>query len=221
MLTLATFYLFQRLADLDFKISVQRKIAAVAFFSLVIWFHIYGIVIFTCNLIYILLFKYKEKNYKIYLRNAVSFIFVTLCIAMPFWLYSVFGPHLTRALVGYNIFDFIPDPMLNMIGFLKGIFCNLIGRRALYFLIPGVVIPFVISYADRSKQLLFLIFLIIAPVGIVLLTDVMSKYYFLPRHFIWVMPLFAFFLGWAWDSFFMWLKRNSVNRASLLESRQR
>lgn len=209
-LALATFYLFQRIADLNFRLSIKKRVIASIFFVLVIWFHVYGILMFGSCFLFTLLSKYKENDFKTCLKNAISFIGVILGIAMPFWLYCVFGPHFGYTQQNIDPFKYIPSPLQNILGFLKGIICNLVGSKKLYFLFLGVIIPFIFSYKDRYKQLLFLFLNIVAPVGVIFFLDIAGEYYFLQRQFIWVMPLFAFFLGWVWDSFTMFLKRDSI-----------
>jgi hypothetical protein len=207
-LALGTLYLFQRIADLNLELSSVKKIGVIVLFVLVIWFHIYGILMFVSCLLFTLLAKYKENDFRIYLKNVIPFIIITLCLAMPLWLYCVFGPHSVYARMNFNPFLYIPDPFSNTIGFLKSILGNLIGFKELYFLLLGLIIPVIFSYKDKYKQLLFLTLIIIIPITFIFLSDVLQKYWFLQRQFIWVMPLFAFFLGWAWDSFFMLQKRN-------------
>ena len=202
-LALGVFYLFQRIADLNFKLSILKRITAGIFFILVIWFHVYGILIFTGCFLFTLLDKYKEKDFKIYFRNMISFTAIILCFAMPFWLYCILGPRLR---VNLNVFELIPNPFYDITGFLKAIFCNLIGAKKLYFLSIGMIIPFVFSYEKRYRQLLFLFCNVIMPIVFIFIFDILGKNYFLQRQFIWVMPLFAFFLGWAWDSLFTLLR---------------
>ena len=209
-IALATFYLLQRIGDFNFKLSTLKNIAAIIFFILVIWFHVYGILIFTSCFLFTVFSKLNEINFKIFLKNAISFMAVILIFAMPLWLYSAFGPHFRYTQISFNVFEYIPSPFHNILGFLKGIFCNLIGNKIFYLLGIGVIIPFIFSYKDRYKELLFLLLNVIAPIGLIFISALASKYWFLQRQFIWVMPLFAFFLGWAWDSFFMLLKRDNV-----------
>jgi len=210
-LALATFYLFERIADFNFKLNTIKKIWAIVFFISVILFHVYGILMFISCFLFTLLSKYKEKDFKVNFKNAISFTGIILYFAMPLWLYSVFGQPI-GANVGINPYAFIPSPFHNIAGFLKAIFGNLIGFRNLYFLLLGLIIPFIFSYKDKHKQLLFLCVNIIFPIVFIFLFDIAAGYWFLQRQFIWVMPLFAFFLGWAWDSFFMLLKRNREKR---------
>lgn len=213
-LALAAFYLLQRIADSNFKLNIFKKISAIIFFILVIWFHVYGILMFVSCLLFLLLSKYAEKGFKIYFKDTIFFTGVILFFAMPLWLYSIFGPHVSYAQLNIDPFLYTPNPLHNIIGFLKAVFGNLIGFKKLYFLLLGAVIPFVFSYKDRYKQLLFLAFIIIFPISFIFLSDILQKYWFTQRQFIWIMPFFAFFLGWAWDSFFMLLKRNSIKTES-------
>lgn len=204
-LALATFYVFQKITDSNFKLSALKKTGVIIFFVSVIWFHVYGILIFTSCLAFFILAGCREKDSRAYLKNMVFLAFVVLLISMPLWLYSVMGSHL-----GYrqeDPFYYIPNPFHNFLGFFKGVFGNLVGFKKLYFLLPGVIIPFFFSCADRYKQLLFLTFIVIIPIGCILFSDVMQKYWFIQRQFIWVMPLFAFYLGWVWDSLFIVLRR--------------
>lgn len=210
-LALATFYLFQRLADLNFELNIPRKIGATIFFVLLIWFHLYGILIFFSCLLFTVLSRHKEKNPENYFKNMASFNFIVLLISMPLWLYSVFGTHLGYRLE--NTFYYIPNPLHNPLGFLKDVLGNLVGFKKLYFLLLCIIVPFVFSYEDRRKQSLFLIFMVIIPIGLTLFSDVVQRYWFLQRQFIWVMPLFAFLLGWMWDSFFVLLSAVTQRRA--------
>lgn len=204
-LALAIFYLFQRIADENFKLSTPKKIGAIALSVLMIWFHIYGILMFFTSFLFTVLSKYKEKDFKAFFKGALSFTAVVLCFAMPFWLHSVFRPHLDYGIMGDCTFLFIPNPFHDIVGFLKGIFGNLIGFKKLYFLLLGAIIPFVFFYQDKYKQLLFLFLNILVPISLIFLSNLATKHWFLQRQFIWVMPLFAFFLGWAWDSLFVLL----------------
>lgn len=206
-LALATFYLFQRIADLNFILNTPKRICAIIIFVTVIWFQVYGILMFMSCFLFILLSKYKDRDFKTYSKNAIFFAGIVLCFAMPFWLYCVFRPHLDYGVMRVRTFFFIPDPLHDTLGFLKGIFCNLVGFKKLYFLFLGLIIPFIFSYKDKYKQLLFLFFIIIIPVSFIFLSDLVNNYWFVQRQFIWLMPLFAFFLGWTWDSLFILLKR--------------
>jgi len=167
---------------------------------------------FSVCLLFILVSKYKDNNFKENFKSLTCLTGIILLLAMPLWLYSVFGPHINYSQLNINPFDYIPNPSQDIVGFLKGIFGNLIGYKKLYFMLLGMFVPLIFSYKDRYRQLLFLVIMIILPISLILASDVLQKYWFIQRQFIWVMPLFAFFLGWTWDSFLMMLKRNSIKR---------
>jgi hypothetical protein len=211
-LALATFYVFKKAADMNFILKISKKFWIILFFILVIWFHVYGILMFSVCLLFILASKYKDNNFKENFKSLTCLTGIILLLAMPLWLYSVFGPHINYSQLNINLFDYIPNPSQDIVGFLKGIFGNLIGYKKLYFMLLGMFVPLIFSYKDRYRQLLFLVIMIILPISLILASDVLQKYWFIQRQFIWVMPLFAFFLGWTWDSFLMMLKRNSIKR---------
>ena len=212
-LALATLYLFLRISDLNFGLNASRKIGSIAFFILVIWFHVYGILMFFSSLLFVLLTEHREKGYRVYFKNSILFASTILCLSMPLWLYSVFGPHFGYSKLNINTFEYFPNPLYNITGFLKTLFCNLAGYKNIYFLLLGLIIPVIFRYKDRYRQLLFLSCSVIAPICLILLFDLLGKYWFLQRQFIWIIPLFAFFLGWTWDSFFILFGNSSKNRS--------
>lgn len=206
-LALATFYFSQELFDLNFNMSFKKQLAIGSFFILVIWFHFYGIMMLFYSVAFLLLFKIREKSFKIIVKDMIKFFSVVLCIAMPLWLISVFGQHQKRSWEHLNInpFIYIPNPLTEPIGFLKGIFGNLVGYKKFYFLLIGMLFPFVFRYDGRLKQIAFLIITVFIPIGIIYLSSLITWYYFVQRAFIWVMPFFALYLGWTWDSFILFI----------------
>jgi len=104
--------------------------------------------------------------------------------------------------MGGNVFLFIPNPLENISGFLKGVFGNLMGYKKLYFLLAGMIIAPFVPYKNRIQQALFVMTTVFIPIGLILIMDIKSDYWFLQRQFCWVIPFFAFFIGWVWDSLF-------------------
>jgi len=202
-LALGMFYSFQRISDFNFKLNGSKKIGAIVLFVLMIWFHVYGIMMFFTSFLFVILSRCREERFKPLLKDAAGFVALVLCLAMPFWVYSIFRPHIDYGLMKVHTFYYFPNPLTDILGFLKAIFGNLIGFKKLYFLLLGMFLPFIFFYRDKYKQLLFLFLNIFLPVSFILLSDLATKYWFLQRQFIWVMPLFAFFLGWTWDALFM------------------
>jgi len=214
-LGLAMLYLSQKLVDQNVNMSIKNKCAIGIFFVIVIWFHAYGILIFSVPILFCLAIKRDDPVFNIILKDTFKLSLVVLCVAMPLWLLSVFGSH--QPYDSLNTFKYIHNPLKDIVGFLKDVFANLIGYKykALYFLLIGVIFPFVIPYKKRTQQILFLIILVLFPISLILLFDIRNSYEFLQRQFIWVMPFFAFFLGWTWDSFIYYIgKKNSPKKLS-------
>jgi len=211
-LALMSLYFSQKVADQNVKMSVKAKCAIGIFFVMVIWWHAYGILIFFLPFTFAIMNKLMEKqeaeSTSIILKDMFKFACIIFCIAMPLWLYSIFGHHfpIKRAdgtgYMGGNVFQFIPNPLENIFGFLKGIFGNLMGYKLLYFLLAGMVIAPFVPYKNRIQQALFVMTTVFIPIGLILIMDIRSDYWFLQRQFCWVIPFFAFFIGWVWDSLF-------------------
>lgn len=226
-LALGTFYSLSLLIDSSLTLNRKNKITIGFFLILVIWFHAYGILMVFSLLVSLLLSAREVKYFSNILIKTISFMSIVLCIAMPLWIYSVFGPHLEFKQFNTDTFYFIPDPSKNLPGFLKGIFGNLVGFKKFHFLLIGLVFPFLFSYKERAKQISFLIFAVLLPISLIFLLDLRNKYWFVQRQFVWVMPLFAFFLGWSWDSFLSFLgekinfkkSSNAVSKISNISSR--
>lgn len=200
-LALAAFYLSQELVNQNVTMSTKKKWAIGVFFVLVIWFHPYGIAILSLPVIFSLLTKRKDKNFNIILKDTSKLLIIVFFVAMPFWFFSVFSPRsISWRNFNINTFRWIPNPLEDIIGFLKAIFGNLVGYKKLYFLLIGLTIPFFVPYKDRFLQIAFLVITVFIPIGLIFSADVITEYWFIQRQFIWVMPFFAFFIGWSWDS---------------------
>jgi len=200
-LALASLYLSETAVAEIMKMSLKKKWLFGAFFSGVILFHAFGIFMVFISFAYALLLRARESSFKGIFKATLKLLFVVLCVTMPVWLLSVFGPRLEYN-IGSSTFQYIPSPLSNPVGFLKGVFGNLAGFKPLYFLLAGLFFPFIFPYRQRYKQILFLALCVFLPLGMILASDIAHDYWFLQRQFIWVMPYFAFFIGWAWDSFY-------------------
>jgi hypothetical protein len=124
---------------------------------------------------------------------------------------------------GINTFDFYPNPSSSLSDFsrfFRQISFNLMAHKhyGQKHLALGVWIAFLLPHRDRLKQIGFFLLMIVLPIELILSSDLSSGYWFLDRQFVWVMSLYAFFLGWCWDSIaiyiqekgkkFMWPKIN-------------
>jgi len=202
-LALGCLYLCQRLVGS--KTTFKQKIAVGLFFVITIWFHVYGLLILFVTALFSLFEKRRDPSFGLIFKDFFKFMSVVLAMSLPLWIISVFGPHAANQKV--DIFEYIPNPLFDIIGFLKGVFANLIGYRhkQLYLLLIGLFFPLLIPYKRRFEQMTFLIFLVFVPIGIILLADVKNSYWFVQRQFVWVIPFFALFLGWSWDSLFCYI----------------
>lgn len=215
-LALACFYLSEQLTRQNINMNRKKKLAIGAFFVLVIWFHAYGIAMVMLSVTFSLLSRLKDEDFSIILQGMAKLLFIVFCVAMPLWIYSVFGPHYQYRKDNFNPFQYIPNPLINTIGFLKAIFGNLVGYKKLYFLLIGVIFPFLIPYKGRLKQAFFLLWMVFTPIGLIMFNNIISNYWFVQRQFIWVMPFFTFFLGWSWESLILYFKEKSFLRNHLL-----
>jgi len=112
------------------------------------------------------------------------------------------GHYDLKANISANIhtFQYIPNPLVNFVGFLKAIFGNLIGYKSLYFLLIIMLLSLILPHKNRNKQIGFFLLLIVIPITLNLLSSLIIGYWFIQRQFVWVMPFFAFLLGWSVDS---------------------
>lgn len=205
MLALGVFYFTGLLIEKDTAFSTMKKIGIFAFFTFTILFHVYGIAIFLVLCLYQILAHAGDYDLRRFLRNNFKFFLFMFCIVAPVWLLSVFGPHLAYR-QDCQVFEFIPNPIEDGIGFLKGVFGNLVGKKTLYFLLSGVFFPFIFPFKERKNQIALLLITVFFPIELLLLSDLKIKYWFIQRQFIWVMPFFALYLGWVWDSLFVFLR---------------
>jgi len=168
-------------------------------------YHIYGIVIvFLCLAFHILCRSDETPMKKIIKKNFLFFRNVAIFTA-PFWLFYAGGilyvmdrdKEIFKAIV--DTFQYIPNPTINFIGFAKGIVGNLLGGKIFYLYLLGFF-SFFLPTPDRTKRIGFFLVMVVLPLIILLLLDLLTGWWFIQRHFIWVMPYFAILLGWNFDS---------------------
>jgi len=208
-LSLAVFYLTDILIREPGRFSIGQKLGAGIFLVLVIAAHAYGILlVFFCG-VFFLLWQYRQESFRKGLPGFLAFWTPVAVVGGGVFLWYVTGQ---GAIEGSSLdnpfsdtFLYIPNPVVNPVGFLKAIFGNLIGFKMLYPLLLGMAVPLFLSTKDRWPQLGMFLLLVALPIGIIMMADVMSGYWFLQRQFIWITPLFAVLLGWCWDSLAVFL----------------
>ena len=208
-LALMTFYFSKLLFEQYESLNVKQKLGIGSFFVLVLWFHVYGVAILFCIELLFALDRFRALHESKILLKLFKFFTIVGLIAAPLWFLSVFGFHLDY--IYADTFTYIPNPIVDAIGFLKSIFGNLLGRHQLHVLFAGFLAIF-LPTKIRMRQIGFFLILVILPIAIHMDAAVKSHYWFLQRQFTWVMPFFAFFLGWLWDSlihYFLFVKQKN------------
>ncbi len=201
VLNLGVFYVTMKLLPHDFKMSWKRTFWIGLFFILTIWFYMYGVVILFVHAIYFLATLKNKDMFKTAFVQLSKFGGIVLLIAMPLWLYSIFGEHLTYETRGFeSTFQFITDPTVSVFGFLKDVLCNFIGHKYLYVLILGAFFGTILPHSKRMEHIKFFGILILLPFAVILLMDIVGNYWLLQRQFIWLMPFFALYLAMSWEA---------------------
>ncbi len=202
-LGLATYYYTYLLVYRPYPLTKLKLIGMGTFFCFTILFHLYSVIMVFANIAFFLAIHIHNKSVIDTAKKLAPLFIIVFLITGPILYFVLFvWYHLSAQIWGNEPFRFIPNPLNDLIGFLKGIFCNLIGHKPLYFLFAGLVISLCLSHKDRRKQFWFFIVLILLPIALLLLLDLKAGYWFIQRQFIWVMPLFAVLLGWCWESIF-------------------
>jgi hypothetical protein len=138
-----------------------------------------------------------KRTWKFYLTVGI--------IAFPLWFwYATYN-------IGQKVhninqpFDFIPNPAVNMGGFLKSIFGNLIGYKLLYPLLIGPMLALILPHGSRLKYMGFFAIMVVLPIYLLCMMDISMEYWFLQRQFVWVIALFSFFVAWGWEDVIFFL----------------
>lgn len=216
-LALAAFYFSEMIICRHDDLSFFKQFLTGVLFIAIIWFHVFGVMIVGCCLLFHLLGELGRRNLKDIWRKHIKFLGTIFIIALPVWIWYATGNPLSISKETCTLFDtfkFFPDPAVNLLAFLKTVFGNLVGEKRIYFLLAGMLFGFALPHRDRYRQILFFFVLIFLPLVVLFLSDLITGYMLLQRQFIWVMPLFAFLLGWQWDSTVGWIIDWRTNRKS-------
>ncbi len=206
-LALAAFYFTEEIVSKRYSLSLARKVLIGFFFIFTIIYHAYGAIILFFIFVYLMLRESKERTFGDIFKNIYRFMLVIILIGLPLYLwYSVGNPYVING-VGYNVFQYVPNPVVNIFAFIKSNLCNLIGNKILYPLAVFLIFPFILPYRERLQQIGFLFVLIILPIMVIFYVNILIVYWVLQRQFTWAMPLFAFLIGWCVDSFVGFMRR--------------
>ncbi len=206
-LSIAGFLVMQYIFRNENPSLVKRSLIFIFIFFTIV-FSIFGGYILFFSYLYHLLFSREKRSAGHILLKHLKYYGLGIILALPICHWYIFsgsnyGTGFTPVAIS-NTFAFIPK---GIIPILKGVFGNLTGPKKFYPLLAGIIISFLIPQRERLKQMAFFAILIIVPIALLLLACIHFQYWFIQRLFIWAIPLFAFFLGWCWDSIIIYLTR--------------
>lgn len=205
-LALAAFYYTQILWTENVLLTLRQKCWIGLFLIGTIWFHAFGIMIVLCPLLFGFLVQRSQVSFKLVLKDVFKFLLVIFLIALPVWLWFVLANPLnfsreTYRAMGIHPFTYIANPLDGFWRFFnRTVFYHLIGFKKLYFLLGILVVSIFVPFREKLKKFGFFLTVVLLPIEIILSIDLINGYWFLIRQYIYTAPLFAFFLGWLWDS---------------------
>lgn len=205
-LAIACLYFIDLIIHQYKELKPTVKCLAGALFIFTAAYHAYGLLILLLSFAFIFIYRISEEGWANLNRQGFWPYLVTLMVLAGLiwgWYASsnFFGLKANSQFYSLkDTFRYIPNPLSQPIGFIKGVLGNLIGYRPLYVLLLGPLLFFLLPRVNKFPQLIALLILVVLPLELILLVDLKTNYWFLQRQFVWVMPYFAFFLGWTWDS---------------------
>lgn len=210
-MALAIFYLTDLLIiEFKNKSSVFKYITGILFLYFTIY-HAYMLMIILLSACFFIIKNKEHQKISSTLKEISVFYIPFLLIAIPIFTYYAMGiPWFNKehtAERNINTFDYIPDPRENPNTFFRTMLGNLLGFKMfkLKHLVWGITLSVFIPNKQKVNQIAFLMLIIVIPICAILFSDIQKGYWFVQRQFVWAMPLFAFLMGWCWDSIISWV----------------
>lgn len=201
------------------KISRSKKILIWLFFIFVITYHVFGFMMAGLSFAYFLIIRARETSYGKALKESAPFL---LSMGLPGLLLFIWYTSGTVWEVvekgNWYPFDFYPNPVTDFNHFCRQVLANLRGNKTYgqKYLELGIWFSFLWGGKDRFKLMGFFLLMVLLPIFVLVAAALYVKYWFLDRQFIWVMSLYAFFLGWCWDKIYIYLKEKVRKRLKLV-----
>ncbi len=203
-LSLACFYYSQNLISRYGQLSRLKKFLIGFLYIATIVYHAYGVLIVFFCLLFFFLSNPETESFASLFKRLFPFLGAVALVggSLFFWYATRHGNFSMRQVHGgeFRTFDYFPNPLSNLNNFIRTVFNRLAGFKKIKPLVNGILIALLIPNRDKFRQLGFFLLLIILPIQIKFVSDLFKRYWFLERQFIWVMPFYAFLLGWCWDS---------------------
>lgn len=212
---LLSFYFWDKLFFFSNECSRMVKWIWGVFMVMLCWFHAYGLYIAFLPCLYHFLRAMDRFSLKEVWRLHAKYLIIIFLISFVVWFYYALGTHVTyhaqiAADMGVGPFFYFANPLTDFGEFSRNILGNLFGNKFLYLLIIGIFGFALGSKSEIKSKILFFLILIVLAIECVYLPSLLSKYYFIQRQFIWVIPFFAILIGWLWDSVFMLLRNKWI-----------
>lgn len=210
-LSLASFYFAEMIVSDWPQLSRLKKFLIGGFFIWVIVYHAYGVMIVGLCLLYAIMAEAGKRPYGNIIKDMRLFLLSVGLLGFLLFIWYILGTWWECLQGGSrNTFDFYPNPASSLSDFsrfFRQISFNLMAHKNFgqKHLALGVWIAFLLPNKDCFKQMGFFLLMIVLPIMLILESDLRSGYWFLDRQFIWVMSLYAFFLGWCWDAIIVYV----------------
>jgi len=195
-LSVAAFLIMKYIVECQ-TASARKKYSVAFFILLCVTFHFYGMFILFFSYMYHLICSRKQELFKETLIRNVKDYWLIFLVLVPFLYYFVLEPG--TSYMNKDTFLYIKKGVIPVA---KGIVGNLMGYRKFYFLLLGLAISFIVPNKEKFNQVTLFVVAIACPTLLIFWLSVVNHYWFIPRLFIWVVPWFAFLIGWCWDSIF-------------------
>lgn len=198
-LGLAVFYCTETIVDPRYAPSPWKKFWIGVLLFLTVVYHAYGILIVAFCTMFSVLAQRERAPLPALIKHIAKFYIALGAVALPAWLWYAGGSMDRQISTHMKTFEFIPNPLLDPIGFIRNIVGNLLGNKLFYPLLLGPALAWVLPHSARLKYIGFLLVLVVLPLMLLCLADLSKGYWFLQRQFIWITGLFCFYVAWGWD----------------------
>jgi hypothetical protein len=196
-------YWFSKKAVQNNQWTMGQQIGWGTLWALAIVFHSYGLMMSALILGYHLLFSRRDQTLGGTIRSLFFPTVLATLLVAPIWIYYA-GPSV-QIYHKYDTFE------LSHSGF-RAVFSCIFGNLGdinlrwawmaqLLIVAAGALVP----DKQRAARVGFLILCVILPIALILFIDYRQHYWFLPRQFVWVMPLWGILVGQSLESiYFRW-----------------
>lgn len=213
-LSLASFY-FAEMVVSERQLPILKKILIGTFFIFAIIYHVFGLMIVGLCLLYFIIIEANKSSYKEVIKRLMPFLLPAGLLGFLLFIWFTSGTIWEEVQKGnWQTFDYYPDPVNDFVHFIRQVSFNLMAQKhyGQKHLALGIWIILLFPHKDRFKQAGFFLLMILLPIVLILALAIYEKYWFLDRQLIWIMPLYAFFLAWCWDSIIIYAQKKIKKR---------